>query len=116
MCKLSRAAQLDRQDRAQGMIDISESSSIIASSWRCTNGRGSSASDSLECRNGHSEASMDITQQSPHASVAHQRFLFTGEKICIDCHKGIAHHQPDMRGVPAGSNGTSQPDRFGVFS
>jgi hypothetical protein len=58
------------------------------------------ANESLECRNCHSEASMDITQQSPRASVAHQRFLFTGEKICIDCHKGIAHHRPDMRGVP----------------
>ena len=45
-------------------------------------------------------ASMDITKQSPRASVAHQRFLFTGEKTCIDCHKGIAHHLPDMRGVP----------------
>ena len=33
-------------------------------------------------------------------SVAHQRFLFTGEKTCIDCHKGIAHQLPDMRGVP----------------
>ena len=43
---------------------------------------------------------MDITKQSPRASVAHQRFLFTGEKTCIDCHKGIAHHLPDMRGVP----------------
>jgi nitrate/TMAO reductase-like tetraheme cytochrome c subunit len=26
--------------------------------------------------------------------------LFTSEKTCIDCHKGIAHHLPDMRGVP----------------
>ncbi|MBR0965016.1 NapC/NirT family cytochrome c [Bradyrhizobium diazoefficiens] len=58
------------------------------------------ANDSLECRNCHSADSMDITKQSPRASVAHQRFLFTGEKTCIDCHKGIAHHLPDMRGVP----------------
>ena len=43
---------------------------------------------------------MDITKQSPRASVAHQRFLFNGEKTCIDCHKGIAHHLPDMRGIP----------------
>jgi cytochrome c-type protein NapC len=43
---------------------------------------------------------MDITKQSPRASAAHQRFLFTGEKTCIDCHKGIAHQLPDMRGVP----------------
>src|SRR5215813_7011419 len=36
------------------------------------------ANDSLECRNCHSADSMDITKQSPRASVAHQRFLFTG--------------------------------------
>src|SRR5579872_1872636 len=58
------------------------------------------ANDSLECRNCHSSESMDITKQSPRASVAHERFLFTGEKTCIDCHKGIAHRLPDMRGVP----------------
>ena len=58
------------------------------------------ANDSLECRNCHSAESMDITKQSPRASIAHQRFLFTGEKTCIDCHKGIAHRLPDMRDVP----------------
>lgn len=58
------------------------------------------ANDSLECRNCHSADSMDITKQSPRAAEAHQRFLFTGEKTCIDCHKGIAHHLPDMRGIP----------------
>ena len=58
------------------------------------------ANDSLECRNCHSAESMDITKQSPRAAVAHQRFLFNGEKTCIDCHKGIAHHLPDMRGIP----------------
>jgi cytochrome c-type protein NapC len=29
------------------------------------------ANDSLQCRNCHSAASMDITKQSPRASVAH---------------------------------------------
>lgn len=58
------------------------------------------ANDSLECRNCHSAESMDITRQSPRAVAAHQRFLFTGEKTCIDCHKGIAHHLPDMQSVP----------------
>jgi cytochrome c-type protein NapC len=58
------------------------------------------ANDSLECRNCHSADSMDITKQAPRAVEAHQRFLFTGEKTCIDCHKGIAHRLPDMRGVP----------------
>ena len=58
------------------------------------------ANDSLECRNCHSARSMDITRQSPRAVEAHQRFLFTGQKTCIDCHKGIAHQLPDMRNVP----------------
>jgi cytochrome c-type protein NapC len=58
------------------------------------------ANDSLECRNCHSTQSMDITKQSPRAAIAHQRYLFNGEKTCIDCHKGIAHRLPDMRGVP----------------
>ncbi|RCK30466.1 MULTISPECIES: cytochrome c3 family protein [Thalassospira] len=58
------------------------------------------ANNSLECRNCHSDESMDITRQSPRAVEAHQKFLFTGEKTCIDCHKGIAHHLPDMSGVP----------------
>jgi cytochrome c-type protein NapC len=58
------------------------------------------ANDSLECRNCHSADSMDITRQSPRAVAAHQRFLFTGQKTCIDCHKGIAHQLPDMRSVP----------------
>ena len=58
------------------------------------------ANDSLECRNCHSAQSMDITRQSPRAVDSHQRFLFTGQKTCIDCHKGIAHQLPDMRNVP----------------
>ncbi|WP_299845005.1 NapC/NirT family cytochrome c [uncultured Roseovarius sp.] len=54
------------------------------------------ANDSLECRNCHSSESMDITLQSKRASEAHERFLLTGEKTCISCHKGIAHELPDM--------------------
>ncbi|MCV0428596.1 MAG: cytochrome c3 family protein [Roseibium sp.] len=54
------------------------------------------ANNSLECRNCHSSDSMDITRQSTRAAEAHERFLFTGEKTCIDCHKGIAHQLPDM--------------------
>ena len=36
----------------------------------------------------------------PRAAEAHERFLFTGERTCIQCHRGIAHRLPDMRGVP----------------
>jgi cytochrome c-type protein NapC len=60
------------------------------------------ANDSLECRNCHQGASMDLTRQSPRAAATHERWLLTGEKTCIDCHKGIAHRLPDMAGVPQG--------------
>lgn len=58
------------------------------------------SNNSLECRNCHDASSMDITKQSVRAAEAHQRFLFTREKTCIDCHKGIAHELPDMSSVP----------------
>ncbi len=58
------------------------------------------ANDSLECRNCHDFSYMDFTRQSPRAANAHGRFLASGKKTCIDCHKGIAHELPDMKGVP----------------
>jgi len=60
------------------------------------------ANDSLECRNCHNYESMDLTRQSTRAAQIHQRWLVTREKTCIDCHKGIAHHLPDMAGIPQG--------------
>lgn len=54
------------------------------------------ANDSLECRNCHEFASMDFTRQSKRAADAHSTTLQSGEKTCIDCHKGIAHRLPSM--------------------
>jgi cytochrome c-type protein NapC len=58
------------------------------------------ANDSLECRNCHSAESMDVSKQNPRAASMHEQYLFTGQRTCIDCHKGIAHRLPDMKGVP----------------
>jgi len=60
------------------------------------------ANNSLECRNCHNFAYMDFTRQSTRAGKIHARWLQGDEKTCIDCHKGIAHHLPDMAGVPQG--------------
>lgn len=57
------------------------------------------ANDSLECRNCHNFDYMDFTAQSPRAIEQHSTSLASGEKTCIDCHKGIAHNLPDMSGV-----------------
>jgi cytochrome c-type protein NapC len=60
------------------------------------------ANDSLECRNCHSAAAMDFTKQTRRAADIHARYLITGQKTCIDCHKGIAHLLPDMTGINPG--------------
>tara|TARA_B110000881_G_C18403504_1_gene427225 strand:+ start:138 stop:725 length:588 start_codon:yes stop_codon:yes gene_type:complete len=57
------------------------------------------SNDSLECRNCHNFDYMDFTEQSDRASFQHSTALASGEKTCIDCHKGIAHQLPDMKGV-----------------
>ncbi|WP_371379574.1 NapC/NirT family cytochrome c [Thalassotalea aquiviva] len=57
------------------------------------------ANDSLECRNCHNFDYMDYTAQSNRAAEQHSTALASGEKTCIDCHKGIAHQLPDMEGV-----------------
>ena len=54
------------------------------------------ANDSLECRNCHNFASMDFTRQSSRAQAQHSTALASGERTCIDCHKGIAHRLPEM--------------------
>ncbi len=57
------------------------------------------ANDSLECRNCHNFDYMDFTEQADRAAKQHSTSLASGEKTCIDCHKGIAHQLPDMKGV-----------------
>ena len=70
------------------------------------------ANNSLECRNCHSADSMDITKQGARAARIHEQYLFTGERTCIDCHKGIAHRLPDMQGVPPGwSEASDSPQK-----
>lgn len=53
-------------------------------------------SDSRECRNCHSQESMELEGQDKSARKKHtiERRLEKGE-TCIDCHKGIAHELPE---------------------
>ena len=57
------------------------------------------ANDSRECRNCHNFEYMDFSVQSKRAAQRHSTALASGKMTCIDCHKGIAHHLPDMTGV-----------------
>ena len=56
-------------------------------------------SDSRECRNCHDFDYMDFSEQGRRAVKQHSTALASGDKTCIDCHKGIAHKLPDMSGV-----------------
>lgn len=53
------------------------------------------ANDSAQCRSCHSFEAMDFEHQTPKASKMMQKAMKDGD-TCIDCHKGIAHHLPDM--------------------
>ena len=53
-------------------------------------------SDSRECRNCHSYASMNMEVQDKMAKKKHTQAAEPGSgKTCIDCHKGIAHKLPE---------------------
>ena len=55
------------------------------------------ANDSLECRNCHELRLHGLHAPEPRARRTCTRPTWpTGEKTCIDCHKGIAHRLPDM--------------------
>ena len=54
------------------------------------------ANNSLECRNCHGFDYMDFTRQSPRAAQQHSTLLASGERTCIDCHKGISHKLPQL--------------------
>lgn len=57
------------------------------------------ANDSRECRNCHDFNFMDFSEQGRRSVAQHSTALASGEKTCVDCHKGIAHRLPDMSGV-----------------
>lgn len=67
------------------------------------------ANNSLECRNCHGYDYMDFTRQSARAAAAHSALLASGERTCIDCHKGIAHRLPALP-VPGPGEKTRSSD------
>ena len=84
-----------------GTIDTPEK--YEAHRWKMANAvwKKMKDSDSRECRSCHSwEAMMfeeneaDIEPQDKMAAKKHQKAKAEG-KTCIDCHKGIAHTEPD---------------------
>ena len=80
--------------KAIGKIDTTEK--FNAHRWTMANRvwNEMKATDSRECRNCHSFTNMDLSEQDRSARRRHARAEEKGE-TCIDCHKGIAHEEPD---------------------
>lgn len=58
------------------------------------------ATDSRECRNCHDQRAMSAELQGKTAQKQHQKIGQDG-RTCIDCHYGIAHHEPGQGAEPA---------------
>jgi hypothetical protein len=50
-----------------------------------------------------------FTRQSARAATPHSTYLASGEKTCIDCHKGTAHQLLDMKRCQAGMSPAPRP-------
>ena len=83
-----------------GTIDTPEK--FEARKWKMANAVWDKmkATDSRECRSCHSFDHMDFDEQDKMASKKHSKARERG-KTCIDCHKGIAHEEPDEPDEPA---------------
>lgn len=56
------------------------------------------ATDSRECRSCHDFDNMDLSGQTRMARNKHSRAPMK-EQTCIECHKGVAHIEPDEPGL-----------------
>ena len=93
--KMLRKVQATRElyGKAMGSIDTREKFEAKRLELAEREWARMKANDSLECRNCHTLASMDVEKQKPRAKRSHELAVKNNE-TCIDCHKGIAHHKP----------------------
>ena len=82
-----------------GTIATREKFAAMRRSWPSTNGTRLKANDSWNAATATARSRWTSPARAPRGPGA-RRFLFSGERTCIDCHKGIAHRLPDMAGVP----------------
>jgi len=94
--KIARKMQASKEifGKLFGLIDTREKFLALRPTLAEHEWARMSANRSAECRNCHNPISMDFTKQKEQAANIHKAQLLTGEKTCIDCHKGIAHNLP----------------------
>lgn len=99
--KIVRKVQASKElwGKITGIVDTPEKFRAHRLSMAQREWKRMKENDSRECRNCHDYQSMDFTEQGRRAFAQHSTALESGEKTCIDCHKGIAHRLPDMSGI-----------------
>jgi len=93
------AASKEVWGKMTGIIDTPEKFDDHRKSMALREWKRMKENDSRECRNCHNFEYMDFSEQGSRSVKMHSTALASGEKTCIDCHKGIAHKLPDMKGV-----------------
>jgi len=93
------AASKEVWGKMTGIIDTREKFQDHRKSMAMREWKRMKENDSRECRNCHNFEYMDFSEQGSRSVKMHSTALASGEKTCIDCHKGIAHELPDMKGV-----------------
>jgi len=93
------AASKEVWGKMTGIIDTREKFQDHRKSMAMREWKRMKENDSRECRNCHNFEYMDFSEQGSRSVKMHSTALASGEKTCIDCHKGIAHELPDMAGV-----------------
>ena len=93
------AASKEVWGKMTGIIDTREKFQDHRKSKAMREWKRMKDNDSRECRNCHNFEYMDFSEQGSRSVKMHSTALASGEKTCIDCHKGIAHELPDMEGV-----------------
>ena len=93
------AASKEVWGKLTGIIDSREKFNDHRKSMAMREWQRLKENDSRECRNCHNFEFMDFSEQGQRSVKMHSTALASGEKTCIDCHKGIAHELPDMKDV-----------------
>ncbi len=70
--------------------------------------RKMAATDSRECRSCHDFSTMNLEEQDKMARKKHATAEAEG-KTCIDCHRGIAHEEPDEPEEPEEPEDQDEP-------
>ncbi|MFT6985949.1 MAG: cytochrome c-type protein NapC [Psychromonas sp.] len=84
---------------AMGTIDTEEKFQARRGHLAAREWKRMKDNNSQECRNCHQFEYMDFSEQGARSVKQHSTALASGEKTCVDCHKGIAHRLPDMSGI-----------------